>query len=142
MIKAKGKETAMIETQGFDYGIARSNAKRNAMHYSARVAQMRKNKADRKVALIMVAVFIAALIAVSKINCYYTVQAKVVATENGVTTFEFSNGEQYDAFTEGDFAIGDKVIVTIDDNGTDITTDDVVVKLSERRRNETHSCNR
>ena len=119
----------MIETQGFNYGIARSNAKRNAMRYSAKVAQMRKEKADRKVAIIMIAVFIAALVAVSKINCYYTAQAKVVATEDGVTTFEFSNGEQYDAFTTGEFAIGDKVIVTINDNGTDTATDDVVVNI-------------
>ena len=119
----------MIETRGFDYGIARSNAKRNAMRYSAKVAQMRKNKADRKVALIMVVVFIVALIVVGKINCYYTVQAKVVASQNGITTFEFSNGEQYDAFTEGEFAIGDKVIVTINDNGTETATDDVVVNI-------------
>jgi len=120
----------MIETRGFDYGITRSNAKRNAMRYTAKIAQMRKEKADRKVALIMVAVFIAALVVVNKINCYYTVKAKVVATENGITTFEFSNGERYDALTEGNFVIGSTVLVTINDNGTDITTDDVVVNIN------------
>lgn len=119
----------MLETQGFNYGIARSHSKQNAMRYSAKVAQIRKAKADRKAAFAMVIVFIVALIAVSKINCYYTAQAKVVATENGITTFEFANGEQYDAYTTGNFAIGDKVIVTINDNGTETATDDVVVNI-------------
>ena len=121
----------MIETRGFDHGIARSKAKANAMRYSAKVAQIRKDKADRKVALIMVIMFTAALIAVGKINCYYTVQAKVVATKNGITTFEFSNGERYDAFTEGNFVIGSTVLVTINDCGTETATDDKIINVQK-----------
>lgn len=121
----------MIETRGFDYGIARSKSKANAMHYSAKIAQMRKAKADRRIAIVMVVMFIIALVVVNKINCYYTAKAKVVASQNGVTTFEFANGERYDAFTEGEFIVNSTVLVTFNDCGTETATDDEIINVQK-----------
>lgn len=119
-----------IETRGFTYGEIRGKAKRNAIAYSANVEYRRKAKADGIRAVIIAATVVVVLLAVSYYLSFYTVPATVTEVGDGITTFELANGNQFDVETYGTYAVGDKVSLTFDTNGTDNDpTDDRVVNV-------------
>lgn len=119
-----------IETRGFSYGEIRGKAKRNAEQYSANIAYRKQEKVECIAFVVSLITAVVVLFATAQYLAYYKVEAKVIASENNITTFELANGHQYDVLTDGEFEVGETVTLTIDGNGTDNTaTDDVVVNI-------------
>ena len=119
-----------IETRGFEYGEVKGKARRNAIAYSARIERLHKAKVEHIAFAVSLVTAVVVLFATAQYLAYYKVEAKVVASEDHVTTFELANGHQYDVLTDGEFNVGDTVTLTIDGKGTDNTAeDDIVVNV-------------
>lgn len=58
---------------------------------------------------------------------------KIVDIYNGLITIEDSIGYQWNVLDNGEFSIGDKVSVKMNDNGTtNIIADDIIIKIEKR----------
>ena len=120
----------VIEMRGFEYGEVKGKAKRSAAAYSAKVERLHKAKVEHIAFAVSLITAVVVLLATAHYLAYYKVEAKVVASSHGTTTFELANGHQYDVLTDGEFEIGDVVTLTIDGKGTDNTAeDDSVVNI-------------
>lgn len=119
-----------IETRGFEYGEVKGKAKRNAIAYSAKVERNRSAKVERIATAVTAITAVVVLCAVSHLLRFYTVPATVTEVGDGYATFELANGNQFDVETYGNYEVGGKVRLTIDDNGTEtVVKDDIVVNV-------------
>ena len=65
----------------------------------------------------------------------YSVDAKVYTVEptTNYVTFELRNGNLFAAYCDGEYAKGDEVVLTMDDNATENKPDDDFIVGIERR---------
>lgn len=119
-----------IETRGFEYGEVKGKARRNAAAYSAKVERNRSAKVERIATTIAIITAVVVLCAVSHLLRFYTVSATVKEVGADTATFELANGNQFEVDIYGTYEVGDKVHLTIDDNGTEtMVEDDIVVNI-------------
>lgn len=81
--------------------------------------------------LIPVAIFVAIVLSMALATEIYGGEYKAVAYYDGNDAFITEDGEEF-VVTETDYAIGDGVILTLDDNATEDVTDDSVTEIKPK----------
>lgn len=79
--------------------------------------------------LVVVVVWI--LLCVFHLAFKRTIDAEIIAITNSTITFKDSTGNLWEVENDS-YMVGDKVILTIEDKGTDFLTDDEIVKIEKK----------
>lgn len=65
------------------------------------------------------------------LTCRRTIDAEIVNINNNIITIKDSTGNLWEIDNDS-YIIGDKVVLTISDKGTDFLTDDEIIKIKKK----------